>query len=274
MARFDFRQNFDTLMTQLIPQTSFTAIAMLIGRHLDLRRFQARNVLADLPLTLKLDEGVVVLFRFGAVVFFGVPVGLQWEFLTSLQPILQDPVEDVETETLPIRIEPGTREKIQAETLILPEADLNRLQIVADILAKSVLLADQEARVAKAFERIAPMAESLSRGSGRYRAKELIRHIGETLLIQHQMVGRAEIGDKPEILWEHPQLEGLFLRLENEYEIRERHAALERKLGLIGDTAATLLELLQNQRSLRVEWYIVVLIVVEILLYLYEMFLA
>lgn len=261
-------------MTQLIPQPSFTATAMLIGRHLELRRLQAKGIVADLPLTLKLDEGVAVLFRFGAVVFFGAPAGLQWKFLTSLQPILKEPAEDVETETLPIRVEPGTREQLQGETLILPEADLNRLQIVADVLAKSVLLADQEARVARAFERIGPMAETLSQGRSRYHAKELIRHIGETLLIQHQMVGRAEIGDKPEILWEHPQLEGLFLRLENEYEIRERHAALERKLSLIGNTAHTLLELLQNQRSLRVEWYIVILIVIEILLYLYEMFLA
>ena len=35
---------------------------------------------------------------------------------------------------------------------------------------------------------------------------------------------------------------------------------------------ATLLDLLQNRRSLRVEWYIVILIVVEIVLTLYELF--
>ena len=34
----------------------------------------------------------------------------------------------------------------------------------------------------------------------------------------------------------------------------------------------TALELLQTRRSLRVEWYIVILIVVEILLTLYDMF--
>ncbi len=35
----------------------------------------------------------------------------------------------------------------------------------------------------------------------------------------------------------------------------------------------TILELLQSRRTLRVEWYIVILIVVEILLTLYDMFL-
>lgn len=86
------------------------------------------------------------------------------------------------------------------------------------------------------------------------------------------MVGRGEVGDKPELLWERPDLERLFLNLEAEYEIRERQLALERKLTLINDTAGTLLDLLQSKRSLRVEWYIVILIVVEIALTLYELF--
>jgi uncharacterized Rmd1/YagE family protein len=69
-----------------------------------------------------------------------------------------------------------------------------------------------------------------------------------------------------------PALERLYLRLENEYEIRERHLALERKLELISRTAETVLDLLQHNTGLRVEWYVVILIVVEILLSLYDLF--
>jgi len=49
----------------------------------------------------------------------------------------------------------------------------------------------------------------------------------------------------------------------DEYEIRERHSALERKLELISQTAQTVLEFMQHSSSLRVEWYVVILIVVE-----------
>ncbi|MGH8589703.1 MAG: hypothetical protein ACREXX_10350 [Gammaproteobacteria bacterium] len=48
--------------------------------------------------------------------------------------------------------------------------------------------------------------------------------------------------------------------------------ALHRKLEVIGQTVETVLDLLQSRRSLRVEWYIVILIVAEIFLSLYEMF--
>ena len=86
------------------------------------------------------------------------------------------------------------------------------------------------------------------------------------------MVGQVEVVDKPELLWEHPELERLYLRLEDEFEIRERHAALQRKFELVSRTAQTALEVLRNRQNLRVEWYIVILIVVEIPLTLYQLF--
>jgi len=42
---------------------------------------------------------------------------------------------------------------------------------------------------------------------------------------------------------------------------------------MISQTAHTVLELLSSKHSLRVEWYIVMLIVLEILLTLYQLFL-
>jgi uncharacterized Rmd1/YagE family protein len=47
---------------------------------------------------------------------------------------------------------------------------------------------------------------------------------------------------------------------------------VESKLDLIGRTIQTAIDLIQSRRSLRVEWYIVILIVFEIALTLYEMF--
>jgi len=52
--------------------------------------------------------------------------------------------------------------------------------------------------------------------------------------------------------------------------LRDRDLALARKLDLISRTAETYLDLLNNRQALRVEWYIVVLIVVEIVLSLWQ----
>jgi len=44
-----------------------------------------------------------------------------------------------------------------------------------------------------------------------------LKHIGAMLLIESRMVGRAQIGDKAELLWDHPELEGLNALLEDEF---------------------------------------------------------
>ncbi|HEY9665064.1 MAG TPA: RMD1 family protein, partial [Allocoleopsis sp.] len=153
------------------------------------------------------------------------------------------------------------------------EFSTERLQIVADVLAKSVVLAHYEVGTGKIFDQLEPFAEGLQRSTREERwGKELLRQLGRTLSIQNKILGRVEIIDKPDLLWDSPDLERLYSRLENEYEIRERHLTLERKLGLVSQTAETVLEMLQHNTSLRVEWYVVILIVVEILLSLYDLF--
>ncbi|SDX79148.1 Uncharacterized protein, Rmd1/YagE family [Allochromatium warmingii] len=263
-------------MSQLIQNghTILTVRAHLLGRHLDLKRLGHLEVLATNPLVAPIGEHAhAVLFRSGAVVLFGVDAAQEAAFIEEIRPFVRDPLLQPEHEDLTILIDPIRPEGLERDRLVLMNTELARLQVVADILGKSVLLADQEARVAHAFDRIEPLAERLRRhGRGVSHADTLIRHIGEALAIQQNMVGRGEIGDKPEVIWERPDLERLFLNLEAEYEIRERQLALERKLTLINDTAGTLLDLLQSKRSLRVEWYIVILIVVEIALTLYELF--
>jgi uncharacterized Rmd1/YagE family protein len=65
-------------------------------------------------------------------------------------------------------------------------------------------------------------------------------------------------------------LERLHARLSDEYELHERGAALERKLGWIGNTIQTLLSLIQARRALGLEAAVVVLVGIEVVFTLYE----
>jgi len=251
------------------------ARALLVGNRVDLRALKDTERLAGNPLMVPVaGQGSAVLFRYGAVVLFDVAPLDEAAFLKSLLPFVEDPLEEPQTEVLHLLVDPQGAERVDQGRLVITDTCYERLQIVADILAKSVVLAHYEDRIAQTFDRVEPLAAELERsGRGRTHGRELTRQIGSTLLSLHRMVGRVEVGEKPETLWEHPDLERLYLRLEGEYEVRERQVALERKLEVIAQTVETLLDLLQARRSLRVEWYIVILIVVEILLTLYELFL-
>jgi uncharacterized Rmd1/YagE family protein len=91
------------------------------------------------------------------------------------------------------------------------------------------------------------------------------------MLAEHSLVARAELLEKPDLLWESGELDRLYKRLEDEYELRERYLAMDTKLAVISKTAQTMLELAQARRSLKVELYIVALIVFEVVLGLFEL---
>jgi len=249
-------------------RSTIRARALLAGHHLNLRALEPFTRLASAPLVVAAgDGGCAVLFRYGAIVLFGLDAPESGAFLESLFPTVREAYPALESEEIEVVFAPGAEERIADGRLTLQGFDVERLQVVADALAKSVVLAHYETTVAAVFDEVEPLAEDLrERGISRIHGRELLRHIGRTLDIQQRMVGRVEVEEKPEALWERPDLERLHQRLAEEYELPERHRALERKLDLIARTASTLLTLQYNRRSLRVEWYIVALIVIEIMI--------
>ncbi len=217
--------------------------------------------------------GLAFLFRYGAAVFFDAsPAGIT-AYLRQIAPQVRQPLDpaDRETEGLSIRLDPAGREAIEGNTLVLSEASLEKLHLVADVLAKSVSLAHHERGIERQFERIAPFAEKLDHwGRGGRPGRELLQNLGGALLAEHRVVAGTRVDDSPDLLWDHPELERFWARLRDEFEIRERFAALHGKLSLISRTAETALEMLQNRRALRLEWSIVILIVFEIVLSLVQ----
>jgi required for meiotic nuclear division protein 1 len=251
--------------------------ALLLGERLDTRAFERNEPLGVAPLTVDIPGGgVAVLFRYGAVVVFGAASSVLDNFVASLAPLVTAPLPVPERDDARLLIRPQAEQPVDLTgNILLREKTATGLQLVADILAKGLVLSHYETRIADIFDGIEPLAATLrERGRAGARSKELLRHIGEVLLMQQKMVGRVETGEKPELLWDHPELERLYVRLAEEYELRDRDRALDRKLDVISRTVETLLGLVQTRSSLRVEWYIVLLIVAELLLSTYPLLLS
>jgi uncharacterized Rmd1/YagE family protein len=251
------------------PSIAVPVRALLLGERLDTRGLERSDTIATNPLTLRIGrDGVAFLFRHGVAVFAGLSAIEEDEVVRSLGPRISEPAATPETDQVQVLIRPASDDQIDPSgAVLLKEGSPDRLQIVANVLSKSLILSHYESRIASAFDQIEPLAERLQRaGQTGYQARQLLQQIGRVLLTQHRMVGRVEMEEKPDVLWEHPELERLYARLEDEYELAERSRALEGKLALINDTVGTLLDLVQNQRATRLEWYIIGLIGIEILL--------
>jgi uncharacterized Rmd1/YagE family protein len=262
----------DVAGAPLAGRAHIRARALFLGNRLDLRSLERAEALATSPLTVEAGErGCAVLFRFGTIVLFDVTPVEEAATLEALKAFVQEPVEVPEAEQIEILVGDGVDERVTPDGAIAARnTSVERLQVIATVLAKSTVLSYYESRIARVFDRIEPLASQIRSGFAKPVARRsLLREIGEVLLVQTRMVGRVEVTEKSEITWERPDLDRLYERLSAEYELRERDLALTRKLELISETSRTLLELVQHRQTLRVEWYIVLLIVFEVLFSLY-----
>jgi uncharacterized Rmd1/YagE family protein len=248
------------------------ARAWFLGTRIQLRDFERGGDLGLNPLALSAGRrSLAIVFRFGVVCAMDLDRDEEGELLARVRSAVVGPFDEPELEECEIAVDEESGDRVDAEGRIhLRDSSVERMQVVAEVLAKSTVLAHHEERVASVFDRIERLAAELREGGTPARGRDLVREIGGVLQIQSQMVGRVEVTEKPEITWDRPDLDRLYERLAAEYELRDRDVALTRKLELVSQGAQTYLDLLTTRRSLRVEWYIVALIAVEIAISVWE----
>jgi uncharacterized Rmd1/YagE family protein len=247
--------------------------AIFLSDRIDTSQLEHDHVVATAPLTYKYGkDGFVTLFRYGVVVMMGLTPEEEDEVLQGLRARLIRPIQPAEEESVVIDLVPDKDEQIMpggpiALKTITPDA----LVVIADALSKSVVLARDERQVASVFDQVEPFARQLAE-NGRASASRsaIFKQIGNALLVQQRVSGRVAVTDKPDVLWDRPNLERLYARLEDEYELKERAEALFRKLSVISDTAEVLTDILDTKRSFRLEMIIVILIAVELLVAFYQ----
>ena len=256
--------------------TRVTAHALHVGDRINTIGFEA-EALSAIPLAIRAGtSGVAVLFRYGVAVLIGLAPEEESRFLETLKPRIDGGLARREEEAAVLAFAGETEDQVLSGGPIqLRDMSPARLLVVADVLAKSVVLAHDEREVAKVFEIIEPFARELAdHGRTRRDRKGIMRLIGSALLVQHRVSGRVAIGEKPDALWDRPDLERLYARLEDEYELKERLDALNRKLAVVAETANTLADIIDTRRTLRLELIIVALIAFEVIITLYQLYMG
>jgi uncharacterized Rmd1/YagE family protein len=243
------------------------ARAVLLGDRLTIDRSGHTGVISTAPFGYRKGDGYVVIFRYGAVVLIGLSFAEETAVLAQVSRETTHP-GPVEEERIGIEIRPGQDEGLTANgTLQVKELTVAHVLVLADVLAKSVALARYEKEIASVFDTIEPAATTLAvKGRIPKDRRALLQMIGSALLAQHRVSGRIAFAEKPEILWEHPELERFYARLEDEFEIVERGTLLNGKMGVLSSAAQTFTDMMDTARSARLELLIVVLILAELVI--------
>jgi uncharacterized Rmd1/YagE family protein len=264
-------------MNNLSSQSSphITVRALLLGDHIDTAGLERPDILSTMPLAFRIEgHSFVVIFRYGVVVLFGMTPLQEDQIIQSLAGRIIGRYTRREQETTQIEIAPDKDEQIALSGTISLKALLpEHVLIIADAIATNVILGRDERNVSAVFDVIEPLARELAdHGRTPGGRRTILKHIGNALLVQQRVSGLVAVAEKPDVLWERPDLERFYARLEDEYELKERADLLTRKLAVISNTGQVLANIIDTARSLRLELMIVALILLEIIFTGYQIF--
>jgi uncharacterized Rmd1/YagE family protein len=216
--------------------------------------------------------GTVYLFASGAIVFLDVgQAGREAEVLRlrGALPRLSD--AQVIAEEFSVREVAGARPDIQGGVLVLDQLLAERAEVVALTIAQSAAMEYYERIVDQMFSETDRLVERLERsGTMPVFTRKLHRFIGAAIGTRNEVFSVLHLFDKPDAAWDDPDADKVYQELRAEFDLVDRHQALELKLRSVQDALELVTDIARDKRLVWLEASIILLILLEIVLSIFR----
>ena len=253
--------------------------AVYLEGQIDLRSFRNRHtgsqllsLLSDDPLILAVTPAsFIAVTKFGGVVFWNCSSQAQAKWLDEIGRTMGQARVELLDESIEVVV--GSPENaVSFNEVSLRELSLPRMSILSLALAQSVALDHLEREVAVALDRFEPVVTELE-ATGRLQLPvgNAMRAIGFALKVRSSVLANLTLFDKPPETWESEILERLDSQLYDFFDLEERLSAINQKMAYFTDMSSTLMGLLSQRRSWRLEIAIIWLIFIEVVIFIWSL---
>jgi len=97
----------------------------------------------------------------------------------------------------------------------------------------------------------------------------LLKYIGKVLNVKNSIIDNLYVLDDPNLVWDNEELNTLNRQLKANFEINTRFKDIDYRLQIIEDNLTLFTDVLNVRESSRLEWVIIILIVLEIAIALF-----
>jgi uncharacterized Rmd1/YagE family protein len=267
----------------------FTFKAFAFGGELDLNRLAAKLGLTRKyrweepmklnPLTFALanahDIERVYLYYFGCVVFLNCSGDIIARFLDSIPQYaesLKGQIQLPYREEYRLEIDPAREPAIVNDFAIMPSYDQAFLDIICFVIAKSVALERIEERIDVVFDEVEGLIANLGKGRMELPDRDMARLASSILGFKFTSIAHIMVLDKPDITWDNPEADRLYLTMASLFELNQRYQEIKHKSETLLDMTDVFSGLSHARRSARLEWIIIILIAIEIVIYLMQLY--
>ncbi|XP_037791648.1 required for meiotic nuclear division protein 1 homolog isoform X6 [Penaeus monodon] len=214
----------------------------------------------------------IYFFREGSVVFWNVPEIERDNVLRFLKKYEtgrydEEAVEE-ECESLTYAYSDlPTKTRLVKDKIMLNtegQTDLEKYTF-SNAMAMSVKLGIWESSLDKYIEKIEYVSEELSKtGCVVLTQDQVLQKMGQLFALRHLINLSSDLLDTPDFYWDHAELEQLYQKMANHLNISKRTSVMNVKLGHCVELMELLKSHLNEKHSARLEWIIIILIMVEV----------
>jgi required for meiotic nuclear division protein 1 len=216
-------------------------------------------------------SGTVYVYPFGVMAFRDVPEQrrvAEVERLRRARPAL---TETSAVEDICVREDPERKSEVTGGTLTIDALTPGRASVVALTVAQSAAMEYYERIVDEMAARTDSIVQSLeARGTVSLRTRPLHRFIGTAIGTRNEVINVLHLLDKPEEAWDDPGMDRIYDELKAEFDLVDRYRSLESKITSVQESLGLVLDVARDRRLVLLETTIVLLIVLEIILALFE----
>lgn len=204
-------------------------------------------------------------FPYGAVVFWGFAKQEALSFLKRLSEFEDRHCDELETDEFTYSY--GVTAKIFEDEITLPDQEVLTKLAISHGIAQSVKLGTFETKIQKTFNSNKHLPEGLAKnGKIPLSRCDIRRKMGQLFIERSSINLHLDVLDAPEFFWEYPELDPLYKMTSLYFDITARVEILNQRLDVIHELFEMLGNELNHQHSSRLEWTIIILIVIEVFL--------
>jgi required for meiotic nuclear division protein 1 len=245
--------------------------AFQVAEVINLKKF--RNAYTNQPLINNSSElfykdnagKYTYILSYGIVIFAGQSDIEKSTFLTFLNDFTEDKVEGNFDDHFVLKTDPNVSVLLKYDSITISEITDETIRIVMLNIGQSVALDYYEKLTFDIFYDSQKITNDLEKtGTFKYSKKELLKFIGKTINIKNSIIDNLYIFDSPEEVWENELLERIDKGLKKTFDLKMRYQDIDYKLKIVQDNLKLFTDLLQNRESTRLEWVIIILILIEV----------
>ncbi|KAL7744882.1 hypothetical protein ACLKA6_007163 [Drosophila palustris] len=135
----------------------------------------------------------------------------------------------------------------------------------SNAMAQSIKLGMWEATLDRYIDSMEYLTEDLKRGRRlRISRASMLRKTGELFALRHSINLSSDLLDAPDFYWDREELEGLYLQVCSYFSISRRTKVMNEKINHCVELAELVSHNLNDAHHIRLEWMIIILIMVEV----------